>query len=118
MQQAFSDGKRHFQEGLPSGPSAFLQNMSDTACDMKQKVLHPSLPHDGHNVLEHTCCSSVLLGNIQTFQVGVKTMWSPNLLCGGHDTESLIGTIYIEWHRVSHSHAQCKQFRVLASVCT
>ena len=39
-EQAFSDGKRQFQEGLPNGPSAFLKNMSDTARDMKQKVIN------------------------------------------------------------------------------
>ena len=46
MQQAFSDGKRQFQEGLPKGPSAFLNNMSQTARDMKQKVVYPSLPYE------------------------------------------------------------------------
>ena len=43
MQQAFSDGKTQFQEGLPNGPSAFLRNMSDSARNMKQKVIHFSL---------------------------------------------------------------------------
>ncbi len=46
VQQAFSDGKRQFQEGMPKGPSAFLKNMSDTARDMKQKVIYPSLPSE------------------------------------------------------------------------
>ena len=95
MQQAFSDGKRHFQEGLPSGPSAFLQEHVRHCLRYEAEGAPFSHCHmNGHNVLEHTCCSSVLLGNIQTFQGrSVKTIVVPPIYCVEViDTESLIGT--------------------------